>query len=134
MTATYKNVNSAVSPGYGAIPLVNYTTNTTNGQFLTSTGSNGTSYSNIWANGTVNTNPALTVKQTNPPELEVTGRMVINGRDLEERLTTIEKVLQIPERDVKLEAKHPKLKNLYDEYIAALGKYRTFETIKGDDD
>ena len=64
--------------------------------------------------------------------LTVKGRMVINGRDLEERLDTIEKVLQIPERDVILEKKHPKLKKLYDEYITALGKYRTFEAIKGD--
>jgi hypothetical protein len=60
--------------------------------------------------------------------------MVINGRDLEERLDTIEKVLQIPERDVILEQRHPKLKKLYDEYITALGKYRTFERIKGDYD
>jgi hypothetical protein len=52
---------------------------------------------------------------------------------LEERLDTIEKVLQIPERDAILEKKHPKLKKLYDEYIAALGKYRTFEAIKGDE-
>jgi hypothetical protein len=58
---------------------------------------------------------------------------VINDVDLEERLKTIEKVLQIPERDVKLETKHPKLKKLYDEYIHALSKYRTFESIKGDD-
>jgi hypothetical protein len=43
------------------------------------------------------------------------------------------KVLQIPERDVKLEKKHPKLKKLYDEYIAALGKYRTFDAIKGEE-
>jgi len=41
--------------------------------------------------------------------------------------------LQIPERDVKIENKHTKLKKLYDEYIAALGKYRTFEAIKGDE-
>ena len=59
------------------------------------------------------------------------GRMVINGHDVEERLETIEKVLQIPERDVILEKKHPKLKKLYDEYIQALGKYRTWDSIKG---
>jgi hypothetical protein len=52
---------------------------------------------------------------------------------LEERLDTIEKVLSIPERDVKIEKKHPKLKKLYDEYIHALAKYRTFEAIKGED-
>lgn len=72
------------------------------------------------------------VAKNNPPTLEVKGSMVINGRDLEERLNTIETVLQIPERDVILEKKHPKLKKLYDEYIQALGKYRTFEAIKGD--
>jgi len=134
MTTILKNVNSTISPTYGAVPPELsghvYTTNTTSGQFLTSTGSNGTT----WTTGTstINTNPAITVKGTNPAELEVKGRMIINGRDLEERLDTIEKVLQIPERDVILEKKHPKLKKLYDDYINALGKYRTFEAIKGD--
>ena len=102
-----------------------YTTNTTTGQFLTS-GSNGTSW-------TTQTNEVMRINQS-PPELEVKGRMVLNGQDLEERLNTIEKVLQIPERDVILEKKYPKLKKLYDEYINALGKYRTFESIKGDYD
>jgi hypothetical protein len=73
------------------------------------------------------------VVKDNPPELEVKGRLVLNGLDVEERLKTIERVLTIPERDVKLEKKHPKLKKLYDEYIAALGKYRTWESIKGEE-
>lgn len=125
-------VGSTVSVGYGAIPPATsalntlqqiYTTNTTAGKFLT-TGSNGTS----WVNSADN----VMIARNNPAELEVKGRMVINGRDLEERLDTIEKVLSIPERDVILEKKYPKLKKMYDEYIAALGKYRTFEAIKGD--
>jgi hypothetical protein len=122
-------------PGYGAIPptplttsALNtlqqvYTTNTT-GQFLTS-GSNGTTWTNP-------NSDVMRINQTDPPSIEVKGRMVINGVDLEERLATIEKVLSIPERDVKLEKKHPNLKRLYDEYITALGKYRTFEAIKGE--
>ena len=113
---------------YGAVPPQLsgqiYTTNNT-GQFLT-TGSNGTS----WANSA---SEVMRINQKNPPELEVKGRMVINGVDLEERLKTIERVLTIPERDVILERKHPKLKKLYDEYIHALAKYRTFESIKGDE-
>ena len=125
-------VGSTVSVGYGAIPPAPsplnigqvYTTNTTAGQFLTS-GSNGTS----WANPS----DSVMIVNQNPPELEVKGRLVLNGVDLEERLNTIEKVLSIPERDVRIEEKHPKLKKLYDEYIAALGKYRTFESIKGDE-
>jgi hypothetical protein len=133
--------NNAVSNGLigstvniGAIGSTSghvYTTNNTgsSGQFLTSTGSNGTT----WVTGTsAIPNEVLKINQANPPELEVKGRMVLNGRDLEERLNTIEKVLQIPERDVILEKKHPKLKKLYDDYIAALGKYRTWNAIKGD--
>jgi hypothetical protein len=107
-----------------------YTTSTGGaGQIYTT---NGTGASN-WATP----NPLDTVmkiSQTSPATLEVKGNMVINGVDLEERLKTIEKVLAIPERDVILEKKHPKLKKLYDEYIAALGKYRTFEAIKGNDE
>jgi len=136
MSTISTNTISTINPGYGAVPPGGvglspltigqvYTTNNTNGAFLTSNGINGTSWTN--------TNEVMRINQTNPPELEVKGRMVINGRDLEERLNTIEKVLQIPERDVILEKKHPKLKKLYDEYITALGKYRTFEAIKGDD-
>jgi hypothetical protein len=144
MTTTSKQTNniknglvgSTVSSTYGAIPSPTvgqvYTTNTTgsSGQFLTSNGSNGTT----WTTGT-NTpyDAVMSINQTKPATIEVKGNMVINGRDLEERLDTIEKVLQIPERDAILEKKHPKLKKLYDEYIAALGKYRTFEAIKGDE-
>jgi hypothetical protein len=130
MTTILPTVSNTTSPEYSAIPPLTvgqlYTANMS-GQFLT-TNSNGTS----WTNTTSIADNVL-VARGNPAELEVKGRMVINGRDLEERLDTIEKVLQIPERDVKLEAKHPKLKKLYDEYIAALGKYRTFESIKGND-
>jgi hypothetical protein len=139
MTTTSKQTNniknglvgSTVSSTYGAIPPVGnvYTTNGTAGQFLISNGSNGTSWTN-----TTSIADSVMVARNNPAELEVKGKMVLNGRDLEERLDTIEKVLQIPERDVKLEKKHPKLKKLYDEYINALGKYRTFEAIKGEDD
>jgi hypothetical protein len=134
-TTTQSNGTSAA--GYGAVPPQLsgqvYTTGTTtipNGSYLTSTGTN-----TVWTTGTSSIpNETIKINQTNPPTIEVKGNMVINGVDLEERLKTIEKVLQIPERDVKLEKKHPKLKKLYDDYINALGKYRTFEAIKGDDD
>ena len=122
-------------PGYGAVPPQLsgqvYTTNGTAGQFLT-TATNGTSWST--GTNTIQNSEVMRINQTNPPTIEVKGNMVINGRDLEERLNTIEKVLAIPERDVILEKKHPKLKKLYDDYITALAKYRTFEAIKGEDD
>ena len=97
------------------------------GQIYTTTASGSTT----WANPI---SEVMKINQTNPPTIEVKGNMVINGVDLEERLKTIEQVLTIPERDVILEKKHPKLKKLYDEYIHALAKYRTFEAIKGEDD
>jgi hypothetical protein len=101
------------------------------GQIYTTNGTNGTSYN--WATPN-NYDQVLTVNAgKSHPTLEVKGNLVINGVDLEERLKTIEKVLQIPERDVKLEKKHPKLKKLYNDYINALGKYRTFEAIKGEE-
>ena len=137
MTTILKNVKTVNTNShslYGAVPT---TATPLSGQFLTSTGTTATvPYYTTGTNTTWATpnNEVMRINQTNPPELEVKGRMVINGVDLEERLKTIERVLTIPERDVKLEAKHPKLKKLYDEYINALAKYRTFEAIKGDDD
>lgn len=83
--------------------------------------------------GTISIADSILTAKSNPNSLEVKGKVVINGQDLEERLKTIEKVLHIPERDAILEAKHPKLKELYDQYIHALGKYRTWESIKGND-
>ena len=87
MTTILNSASTANTPGYltstqlhasyGAIPPLTigqvYTTNTT-GPFLTSTGT-GTS----WSNPTDN---VMVIKQS-PPELEVKGRMVLNGRDLE---------------------------------------------------
>jgi len=150
MTTTSKQTNniknglvgSTVSSTYGAIPSAGhvYTTNGTSGQFLTSV-SNGTSWTTPSTQFNSSNGKAIMTVPNGKDEivlekdatLTVKGKVVINDRDLEERLDTIEKVLQIPERDVILEKKHPKLKKLYDEYIAALGKYRTFETIKGDE-
>jgi len=143
MTYTYTVGNSTITNGgglsgsSGTITLSNTTGSTytlasgagSAGQIYTTTGTG-----NSWVTPN-NYDQVLTVsKGKSDPTLEVKGNLVINGVDLEERLKTIEKVLQIPERDVKLEKKHPKLKKLYDDYINALGKYRTFEAIKGDED
>jgi hypothetical protein len=65
----------------------------------------------------------------NPASLEVKGNLVINGRDLEERLETIERVLMIPERDIELEKEFPKLKKAYNDYIKQLEKYRTWKRL-----
>lgn len=64
--------------------------------------------------------------------LEVNGKLRVNGIDLEERLSTIETILQIPTRDATMESKYPKLAELYNQYMKELEKYKTWERIKGD--
>lgn len=66
------------------------------------------------------------------PTLEIDGSILINGKDLEKRLATIENMLMIPERDILLEKKYPKLKKKYTEYMKLLSSYRMWENIKGD--
>lgn len=126
MSTTYKAVTSTAN-NYN----YTYATNSTAGQFLTS-GSNGTT----WATTSPNYNIGDGIMKVtgDPAVLEVKGKVVINGLDLEERLKTIEKVLMIPERDTAMEAKYPSLKKKYDEYIKDLSKYRMWESIKGDSD
>ena len=132
-SASYSNPVSITSIGSGAIGSGQvYTTNGTGAvnwatpktQFNSSTGKAIMSVPNGKDEVILEKDATLTIK----------GNVVINGIDLEERLKTIEYVLGLPERDVTMEAKYPSLKKKYDEYVAALGKYRTFEAIKGDED
>lgn len=105
-----------------------------NGTYLT-TGSTGSTWANTSLNAVISI-PADGNKVIidEKASLEVKGKLKINGVDLEERLKTIEDILQIPERDIKLEAQHPKLKKMYEDYIHELKKYRTWEILKGDHD
>ena len=109
---------------------INSTTGVSNGAFLTATGINGTT----WTTNTTGyqLSPSVVVT-SDPASLEVKGKIIHNGKDLEERLKTIETVLQIPERDVKLEKNYPKLKKMYDEYIKELSKARMWESLKGEE-
>ena len=111
-----------------------------NGSTLTSS---GTTYTNVWGqppnNFVSNNGKAVMTIPADKQEvvlekdatLNVKGNVVINGVDLEERLSTIETVLQIPTRDAIMEAKYPKLAELYKQYMHELEKYKTWERIKG---
>jgi predicted transcriptional regulator len=112
--------------------LPTYTINpsaTTAGTIYTSNGFNGASWTTTNTTG-YQISPSIVVSN-DPSSLDVKGKIIHNGRDLEERLQTIEKVLMIPERDVIMEKKYPKLKKMYEEYIKELSKYRMWEDIKG---
>jgi hypothetical protein len=111
-----------------------YTTNATAANYTlgASIGYNGT-YSTVTSASNVTLGDNVLKINGNPASLDVKGKVIINGLDLEERLKTIENLLLIPERDVILESKYPSLKKKYDEYIKSLEKYRMWETIKGND-
>lgn len=105
----------------------------TNYSIGTSAGYNGTwtTTSSTATTPTLKVADGVMTVSGNPASLDVKGKVVINGLDLEERLKTIERVLMIPERDATMETKYPSLKKKFDEYINTLEKYKTFERIKG---
>ena len=71
-----------------------------------------------------------TVRIEDNATLEVKGRVKINGEWLDERLERIETLLHIPTRDVTMESKYKKLKDLWEQYTTALEQYKTWETLK----
>jgi len=56
--------------------------------------------------------------------------LVVRGRDVMKELDEMRDALLLIKRDVDMEAKYPKLKEIKDEYEAALAKYTTFDTLK----
>ena len=63
-------------------------------------------------------------------ELEVRGTIKLNGESLNDRLERIETVLNIPTRDITMEHKYPRLKELWAEYNRELAKYKTWDALK----
>ena len=56
--------------------------------------------------------------------------LIVNGRDVMKELDEMRDALLLLKRDVDMESKYPRLKEIKDEYEAALAKYKTFEAIK----
>ena len=54
----------------------------------------------------------------------------VNGRDIMKELDEMRDALLLLKRDVNMESKYPRLKELKDEYERALEKYKTFEALK----
>lgn len=95
----------------------------------TSQGFNGTSSTYTISPSYTMADNVLTVNGEQA-SLTVKGKVVVNGRDLEERLDNIEKVLGIPEADGAMFVKYPKLKKKYDDYINELAKLRAWDALK----
>jgi hypothetical protein len=72
---------------------------------------------------TINGNPASGSMRVDVP-------LIVSGRDVMKELDDMRDVLLLLRRDVDMEAKYPKLKELKDEYERTLEKYKTFEAIR----
>ena len=64
------------------------------------------------------------------PLIKCDGTLEVQGRDVLAELDEMRDALMLIKRDVDMEAKYPKLKELKDEYAKQLAKYATFDTIK----
>ena len=62
--------------------------------------------------------------------MQVDVPLVVNGRDVMKELDEMRDALLLLKRNVDMEAKYPRLKEIKDEYEAALAKYTTFDTLK----
>jgi len=56
--------------------------------------------------------------------------LVVNDRDILKELDEMRDALLLLKRDVDMEAKYPRLRELKDQYEAELEKYKTFDTLK----
>jgi len=72
----------------------------------------------------------ITDHTTNNHALRVDGTLEVNGRDVMKELDEMRDALLLLKRDVDMEAKYPKLKEIRDAYAEQLEKYKTFEALK----
>jgi hypothetical protein len=56
--------------------------------------------------------------------------LLVNGRDVMKEIDEMRDAMLLLKRDVDMEAKYPKLKELKDAYERQLEKYKTFEALK----
>jgi len=86
----------------------------------------------------VSTGSVLSNDTMDPYEINITQAktmqidmpLVVRGRDVIKELDEMRDALLLIKRDVDMEAKYPRLKEIKDEYEAQLAKYKTFDTLK----
>ena len=108
----------------------NYTYSTLTGHLPGSTLTTGGWVSSPTITSTSLADSAITINGGPNGSMKVDVPLVVNGRDIMKELDEMRDALLLLKRDVDMEAKYPKLKELKDEYERALEKYKTFEAIK----
>ena len=73
---------------------------------------------------------AITIDGGPNGNMRVDVPLIVNGRDVMKELDEMRDVLLLLKRDVDMEAKYPRLKEIKEEYERALEKYKTFDSIK----
>ena len=73
---------------------------------------------------------AITVNSGPNGSMKVDVPLVVNGRDVMREIDEMRDALLLLKRDVDMESKYPKLRELKDAYERQLEKYKTFEALK----
>jgi hypothetical protein len=87
-------------------------------------------------NSTQNYNPnppgqwTIADHTTTDTTMHIDGKLEVQGRDVMKELDEMRDALLLLKRDVDMEAKYPKLKELKNAYEAQLEKYKTWEAMK----
>jgi hypothetical protein len=86
------------------------------------------------------TNPTITASSVADSVITINGGpngsmkvdvpLIVNGRDIMKELDEMRDALLLLRRDVDMESKYPRLKEIKDEYERELEKYKTFEALK----
>ena len=102
------------------------TISTVNSGYVTTSSITG-SHSNIW---TDDVSAKAAINPLLKAAIKCDGTLEVQGRDVIAELDEMRDALMLIKRDVDMEAKYPKLKEIKDAYEAQLEKYKTFDTLK----
>jgi hypothetical protein len=87
-----------------------------------------------YAGGTISTtsisDSKITIDGGENGSMRVDVPLIVNGRDVMKELDEMRDAMLLLKRDVDMEKKYPRLKEIKDEYERALEKYTTFDTLK----
>lgn len=99
---------------------------------ISNTGHPASVFSNtITANTTISSASAVTINgDPINGSLKVDVPLIVNGRNVMQELDEMRDALMLLKRDVDMESKYPRLKQIKDEYEKELAKYKTFEALK----
>lgn len=79
----------------------------------------------------VGTSISESIMNVTSGNITVNGDMIVKDRDILKELDEMRDALLLLKRDVDMESKYPRLKELKDEYERELAKYKTFDALRG---